>query len=841
MIRVEVAVAAPLDQPLTYDLEKELLRTATGNADPVGLRVMVPLGRRSVTGYILAVCEPADLPYTVRRIGRILDRMPLFPANMLPFFRWAASYYHYPLGLVIKAALPAGLAPKSVREISLVAGKEQLLNEYFAPAQSPPAWATRLLDGRHLPAAESKTLLTRKSTRQNVDTLIEQGVLELHETILKDAVQEKRETCFELSQELREGLRMINSEGKFPLPDASDLLPAGLKRSERRTLTEMISLMAEDGIMEVPARDLFKRHGGARKTIASLTTQGLIGKREYRIFRSPFGEPLPVQARPPLLTPGQQEVLAQIEPALAARSYRTFLLHGVTGCGKTEVYLRAAEKTLALGREVLVLVPEIALATQLEAQFLSRFGDAVVLLHSGLSGAERFDQWHLALSGRAKVVIGARSALFAPLTDPGLIVVDEEHDSGFKQDDSFRYHGRDLAVLRGRFHDAVVLLGSATPSVTSYHHAVTGKYTLLKMTERVGERTLPSVTVVDLSRKRDDGKKGLFRRELRQALIDNLEMGQQSLLLLNRRGYSPVMLCQDCGSPVECLHCRVSLTLHKAKGQLVCHYCGYTVDHRVVCSRCHSTGSMVPVGFGTERVEDEIRLLLPEARIARLDSDSAADRKAFLKILRSMHDREIDILVGTQMIAKGHHFPHVTLVGVVWADGGLNMPDFRAAEKTFQLITQVTGRAGRGDEPGRVIIQTMRPDHYSIRLARQHQYEELYRHELQLRRSPVFPPFVRLVALHIQGEEEGDVRQSAQRLAGCCREEKKKRGLAVEILGPAPSPIERLNRNYRWQILLKAAELEELHLLCRQVQGSRPELVSSGCRMSIDVDPENMM
>jgi primosomal protein N' (replication factor Y) len=840
MIRVEVAVAAPLDQSLTYDLDEGLLLAATGNGDPVGLRVMVPLGRRSVTGYVLAVCEPAELAYTVRRIGRILDRMPLFPAGMLPFFRWAASYYHYPLGLVIKAALPAGLAPKSVREIVLVAGKEQLLHDHFASAPSPPAWAMRLLDGGHLPAKESKTILARKSARQNVDTLIEQGVLELHETVLQDTVREKRETCFELSPELREHLGFTGSEGKNPSPDLG-LLPSGLVKSDRRTLTEMLSMMAKDGISDIPARELFKRHAGARKAVVSLIEQGLIGRREYRIYRSPFGEPLPVQARPPLLTPGQRKVLAQIEPALAARAYRTFLLHGVTGCGKTEVYLRAAEKTLTLGRDVLVLVPEIALATQIEAQFLSRFGDAVVLLHSGLSGAERFDQWHLALSGRAKVVIGARSALFAPLADPGLIVVDEEHDGGFKQDDSFRYHGRDLAVLRGRFHDAVVLLGSATPSVTSYHHAVTGKYTLLKMAERVGERALPSVTVVDLSRKRQGGEKGLFRQELRQALVDNLGKGQQSLLLLNRRGFSPVMLCQDCGSPVECLHCRVSLTLHKAKGCLVCHYCGYTVDHRVVCSRCHSTGSMVPVGFGTERVEDEVKLLLPEARIARLDSDSAADRKVFLKILRAMHEREIDILVGTQMIAKGHHFPHVTLVGVVWADGGLNMPDFRAAEKTFQLITQVTGRAGRGDEPGRVIIQTMRPDHYSIRLARQHQYEELYRHELQLRRSPVFPPFVRLVALHIQGEDEGDVRQSAQRLAGCCREEKKKRGLAVEILGPAPSPIERMNRNYRWQILLKAADLEELHLLCRQVQESRGELVSSGCRMSIDVDPENMM
>ncbi len=838
MIRVEVAVAAPLDQPLLYDLERELVLAATGNTEPIGLRVQVPLGRRSVTGYILAVLETGDVAYTVRKVSRVLDPAPLFPLNMLPFFRWAASYYQYPLGLVIKSALPSGLAPKSVREIVLLAGKKPDLERHFTSRM--PDWAAELLAEGCLPAERTREVLARKAARQDVDTLIGNGVVEVRDRLLKDSVQQKMETCFEISLACS-GFQEMSQKLETHLDHGKSSIMQQLRRSERRTLDELFSLMTENGTTEVPAQDLYRRYPGARKSASSLLEKGLIGKRHYRVYRSPFGEPMPAQSRPEHLTPGQQEVLAELEPALAARAFRTFLLHGVTGCGKTEVYLRAAEKVLALGRDVLVLVPEIALATQLEAQFLSRFGDAVVLLHSGLTGAERFDQWHLALCGSAKIVIGARSALFAPLKDPGLIVVDEEHDGGFKQDDTFRYHGRDLAVLRGRFNEAVVLLGSATPAVTSYHNAVTGKYTLLTISERVGEKSLPAVTITDLSRKKQDGEKGLFRRELRQALADNLEKGQQSLLLLNRRGFSPVMLCQECGSPVECLHCRVSLTLHRAKGQLVCHYCGYAVDHRVICSSCHSTGSMVPVGFGTERVEEEVRLLLPGAKVARLDSDSAADRKVFLKMLRAMHEREIDILVGTQMIAKGHHFPHVTLVGVVFADSGLNMPDYRAAEKTFQLITQVTGRAGRGDAPGRVIIQTMRPEHYSIALARQHKYRELYEHELQLRRSPLFPPHVRLVALHIQGEDEGEVRVAAQRIAGVCREEKKKVRMAAEILGPAPSPIERLNRNYRWQILLKASEIEELHRLCRRLLEARQETVPSACRLIIDVDPENMM
>jgi primosomal protein N' (replication factor Y) len=841
MIRVEVAVAAPLDQSLAYDLADDTPGPWGADQSPVGRRVLVPLGGRSITGYVLAVLPDEEVAYTVRRVLKVLDRIPLFHENLLPFFRWASTYYHYPLGQVIKTALPAGLAPKSVREILLVEGKKEALLASFS--EQPPAWADLLAGAGRLSAVESSLVLGRRAARKNIDLLRSEGILELQETVSKDAVREKMETCFSLSPDLQ----------AFPaaLPEADEdderieawCRQAGLslKLSEKKTLAVLVRLALQGQGTDVPAKELYRLYAGARKAIPALLSQGLVGQLERRIFRNPFGEPVGLQKRPERLTDEQEVVLSQIVPALAAGKYTTFLLHGITGCGKTEVYLRAAEETLARGRDVLVLVPEIALATQLEEHFLSRFGEAVVLLHSGLTTAERFDQWFLALTGRAKIVIGARSALFAPLKDPGLIVVDEEHDAGFKQDDSFRYHGRDLAVLRGRCHEAVVLLGSATPSVTSSYHARTGKYTLLQMTRRVGERALPSVTIVDLSRKKSGEAKGLFRQELRQALAENLEKGQQSVLLLNRRGFSSVMLCQDCGAPVECLHCRVSLTLHKARKRLICHYCGYTVDHRVICSNCHSTGSLVPVGFGTERVEEEARLLLPEARIARLDSDTAADRRTFLQILKAMRARQIDVLIGTQMIAKGHHFPHVTLVGVVWADGGLNMPDFRAAEKTFQLITQVTGRAGRGEEPGRVIIQTMRPDHYAIRFAQQHQYEELYQHELQIRRSPAFPPFVRLVALHIQGEREADVRGTAENIADCCRREARQRMAAIETLGPAPAPLERLKRNYRWQVLLKAANLDDLHLICRYVHENRQGLAVGGSRIAIDVDPENMM
>jgi len=844
MIRVEVAVAAPLDQTLSYDLpdaDQDGVPWSAGHS-PVGRRILVPLSGRSLTGYILAIQPDEEVDYKIRPVNRLLDRIPLFHENLLSFFRWAAKYYHYPLGQVIKAALPAGLAPQSVRTISLVAGQELALNASFA--RKIPDWAVTLVEQGSLQPTTSREVLNKGNFRKKIVQLQSDGILEMHETVGKDRVREKLEDCLSLSPLIREICMTAEPEivgFRSALEQGLTKTGQAFKLTEIKTLAAIAHLARETNCADVPKRDLFRHYSGAAKTLDNLRTLGLVETKERRVFRNPFGEPVTFQPRPETLTDEQEQVLARIVPAIRAKSYQTFLLHGITGCGKTEVYLRAAEETLAQGRDVLVLVPEIALATQLEAHFISRFAELVVLLHSGLTASERFDQWYLALTGQARIVIGARSALFAPLRDPGLIVVDEEHDGGFKQDDTFRYHGRDLAVLRGRTHDAVVLLGSATPSVTSYYHAQTGKYTLLNMTKRVGDRELPTVTIVDLSKKAADGAKGLFRNELSQALQDNLAKCQQSILLLNRRGFSSVMLCQECGTPVECRHCHVSLTLHKAQKRLICHYCGYSIGQAVICGNCRSTESLVPVGFGTERVEEEARLLLPDARIARLDSDTASDRKAFLQILKSMREREIDVLIGTQMIAKGHHFPHVTLVGVVWADGGLSMPDFRAAEKTFQLITQVTGRAGRGQELGRVIIQTMRPEHYAIRFAQQHQYGQLYQQELQARRSPAFPPFVRLIAFHLHGEKEVDVRKTAANVAVRCRQEVKLRGTGIEILGPAPAPLEKLKNNYRWQVLLKGADLEELHLICRLIRENRQELQQGASRIAIDVDPENMM
>ncbi len=843
MIHLEVAVAAPLEQTLTYGLPADMgdgLHEGDGGHN-IGRRVLVPLGKRRVTGYIVGIPPQSDqTAYTIKAIHAFQDDYPVIHHNLVPFFRWVANYYHYPLGLVIKAALPGGLAPQSRKSLVLQASPEEFLVHL---PDGPPEWTGKLAHNGALSPQETARVLADKQGKKLTAKLLKGNYVGFKDLLSKDTIGEKSELCYALACGRTELPEEIDG-GSVSLLRYQQTISRErgvvLKLSEAKALYCLYGLTKEHRQQNIPLKDLRTQYAGSAKALAELEAKGIVRSSRTRVFRNPFGEQLQFHPRPEKLTDQQAGALSIIEPAIRARSFAPFLLHGITGCGKTEVYLRAAEETLAEGRDVLILVPEIALATQLEAHLLSRFGDQVVLQHSGLTGAERFDQFSLALTGRAKVVIGARSAIFAPLRDPGLIVVDEEHDASFKQDDNFRYHGRDLAVLRARHHQSVVILGSATPSITSYAHAQSGKYTLLTMSERVGSRSLPTVTVVDLNKKENRDDKRIIGKELLEKLARNLENGRQSILLLNRRGFSAVMLCRDCGTPVQCSHCHVSLTLHKGRNKLICHYCGFSMPGNTICLQCRST-DLVPAGFGTERVEEEVRELLPAARLARLDSDTASDRRKFLAALAEMHCGKIDILIGTQMIAKGHHFPNVTLVGVVWADGGMSMPDFRAAEKTFQLITQVTGRAGRGDEPGEVIIQTMRPNHYAIVYARNHEYLKMFDHEMRLRQHPVFPPYVRLTAIRIQGRVEAEVQKSAMGIAMFCRKFAQQENYRLETLGPAPSPLDKIADNYRWQVLLKGADPDQLHAVCVAVRADRNTLVKPGCGLVIDVDPENMM
>ncbi|MBL4902286.1 MAG: primosomal protein N' [Desulfocapsa sp.] len=833
MSRIEVAVAAPLFQTLSYSFDPE------ENGDPVGRRVLVRLGRQKVTGYVLGLLPEEDVSYKILPVIRFLDKRPLFPENLVSFYRWIASYYHHPIGEVIKTALPGGMTLRSRKVLSLSEGGVKALVAWPVADMAKPDWFEVLIQKKELSPSLSKKVLSDAGFSKLVTVWMDKQLVVIKEVLDKQKTSEKLELCFSKNTTLELPDFVEGNGGNEEYKQAAKQLVDGEKLTIPliRTLVYLTHLSMEQGQKKVAARDIRKLYAGASKALKELEERGLVRAHKRRVYRNPFGETLAHFPKPDTLSAEQIGVLDTINPAIEKQTYIPFLLHGVTGCGKTEVYLRAAETTLAQGRDVLVLVPEIALATQLEAHFVSRFGDQVVLLHSGLSPGERFDQWSIAASGKGKVVIGARSAVFAPLANPGLIVVDEEHDNAYKQDDGLRYNGRDLAILRGRYNDAVVILGSGTPTITSFANAQSGRFQLLTMAKRVENRPLPTVSIVDLRKKEEKVYGEAIGIKLRHELEVNLAQKKQSILLLNRRGFSTIYLCKDCGEPVQCLHCHVSLTYHKKRAKLVCHYCGYTLRENIICGACKST-ELVPVGFGTERIEMELQENFPAARIARIDSDSAADRRKFMQLLKKMHALEIDILIGTQMIAKGHDFPNVTLVGVIWADGGLNMPDYRGAERTYQLLSQVTGRAGRGESPGRVIIQTLRPEHYAIKLAQSHAYEKLYEKEMLIRENPMFPPYLRMINVKISGSSEGQVQAAATQVAHLCRTAK---ASGVEILGPAPAPIDRIRDRYRWQVLLKGTESVNLHRVCSEIIDKRTVMAKGDVRIAVDVDPESMI
>jgi len=811
---IEVAVSAPVNRSLTYlapdSCEKPL---------SPGMRVLVPLSGRKITGYILNRVDSAPAGQQIKKIYEVLDSEPLFPAEQVSFYRWIANYYHYPIGEVIKTALPAGLTKKSGRRVMITdAGREHLSALSEAAVRDTPWFWGLLHKGEISPHVVGG--LWRSKERRLLESWDEKGWISISSELLGGTAKAKTEICCAFAETID--------------------VATGLNVTEQKALDVLRRIASETNRRYVPRREIIHEYRSAGKGLKSLAEKNIIVVEEQQVYRDPFGECFLESDIPEVLSAEQKKALDVILPAIKKDRFTPFLLHGVTGSGKTEVYLQAAVYALKQGKAVLVLVPEIALATQLEAHFLARFGSRVALLHSGLSSGQRFDQWCRIARGNADVVIGARSAVFAPLKKPGLIIVDEEHDSSYKQDDGFRYHARDLAILRASRSGAVAILGSATPSVTSYYHAVQGKYKLLNLEKRIEDRPLPTVEVVNMqSVKTVPGRPPVFSPLLISNLRENLERGEQSLVFLNRRGFANFMICKACGQVVQCRHCQVSLTLHRSENKLLCHYCGFTVNSKNVCSNCQSA-SLTAMGVGTERLEHELPEILPGARIARLDRDTCQKRNDYIRILRAVHKGEIDVLLGTQMITKGHHFPNVTLVGIVLADTGLGLPDFRAGERTFQLIAQVTGRAGRGEKPGRVIIQTFQPDHYSIEMARNHDYAGMYARELELRKSLEYPPFSRIVNVKIESAEETHVQEAAAKLANKARTLQKRSG--PEILGPAPAPLTRLRDKYRWQLLIKGKKLEELHRLLHGLEGEIAALSIGGkVRISIDVDPEYMM
>jgi primosomal protein N' (replication factor Y) len=594
---------------------------------------------------------------------------------------------------------------------------------------------------------------------------------------------------------------------------------------------EILKWIKEKG--EVSYSELSKRFKSPSKPIQFLRTKGLLSFSRREVCRDlsvraelkPYPKPEP--------TSDQDAMLSEILKGIHSKRFSPFLIHGVTGSGKTEIYLRAIEEVLVQGQEAIVLVPEISLTPQLLSRFKDRFGENLALLHSGLGRGERYDQWRRIWRGDVKIAMGARSAIFAPFKNVGIIIVDEEHDPSYKQEEKLKYHARDVAVVRAKQAEATLLLGSATPSLESFYNAEKGKFKLLNLPERIEGKPLPKVEVVDV---RKEG--GLLSEKLKAALKKNIEDKKQSLLFLNRRGFANFILCPDCGHTFKCPNCSVTLTYHLRDRSLQCHYCDYRIQAPGDCPKCQGH-RLQGMGIGTERLEQEIRTLFPETQVGRMDHDTTSRRRSHLQILKRLESGSIDILVGTQMIVKGHDFPNVTFVGVVSADTSLHFPDFRSSERTFQLLTQVAGRAGRGEVFGEVVIQTFNPDHYSILRAKDHDYIGFYQEEIQFRKALEYPPFSRFINFRLAGNSEKRTKAMAEEMGNNGQALLKKGyGKGIEILGPSAAPFAKMRGKFRWQMLAKGKNPPLLHQFAKGL-ATRMEvqLREKGVYLDIDVDP----
>ena len=798
----DVSLPVPLDQPFTYALPVTLRHRVQA-----GSRLVVPFGPRKLTGVILR-CHDEAPQVATREALRLLDKEPVLDAELLALGRWIAGYYCAPLGEVLRGMLPLASEIRRGKIWSLTdAGRDaarQLLLD--ASPDDPVTQVLRLLEKRPLNAGYlAKTLpLADKAIRS----------LERKGFIVAEEVQTERDPLRAPAERLRVELAGSNTDAK-------------LNKAERelRAFLELHpgshNLKELEGVVKnasPAARSL------ARKGIVSL-------KPENAAVNSG-----PIRTRHDL-NPSQSAAYEQIRCAVVKREFHTFLLHGVTGSGKTEVYLNSIEAALAAGRSALLLVPEIALTPQMAGQFFSRFGDRVAILHSAFTDVERSEQWRRIRSGAASVVVGTRSGVFAPVRNLGLIVVDEEHDGSYKQEETPRYNGRDVAIVRAQHAGACVVLGSATPSLESRYNAEKGKYTLLELPGRIEARPLPTVDLIDMRQEfLETRKQATFSRKLMEAIGQRLENGEQTIVLLNRRGFSSFVACRACGERVNCINCSLTLTYHKRDRRLLCHYCGYAEKVPSCCPKCQNE-HIYFLGLGSERVEEELHQAFPAARIARLDRDTVTGKRQYETILNDFREGNYDLLVGTQMIAKGHDIPNVTLVGVVSADIGLGMPDFRAAERTFQLLTQVAGRAGRGNVPGIVLVQTINPDHYAVRLAAAQDYQAFYEKELHFRRMMHYPPFSAMANILVRSEKK----EMAMRLSSELGHQLLPAPEKIRVMGPAEAPVPRLKNEYRFQFLIKAASRKVLNELLQKIRAYALDHKWPATALVIDVDPLSLM
>lgn len=849
-IYAEVVVDVPshqVDRPFHYAVPPSMAHEVS-----LGSRVLVPFGPRRVEGYVVGFSETPDVSQDkLKPILASVDPKPLFTPDTIALGAWMAKRYMCLLVRALQAVMPTGIKMESDRTVRLT--PEGMAEVARILAEREGVAGLRKDAGRTRSGSSASDLLVRLREAG--------GAASYDELVEAFGARGKRW----LSEAQERGLVSVDFAWKPPRVSAKRArvvrLRPGVEVDEAaRTLVNRAPRQAQalqvlkEALDSGDLRDgpdggvllseLVNTYGVSPAAVAGLASKGLVEVADVEVRRAPRPVALGLAGTVRPLTSHQEAAVRAVTEALDGRGPSTILIHGVTGSGKTEVYLRAIGEAVSRGKQAIVLVPEISLTPQTVERFAERFGDRIAVFHSGLSLGERYDEWRRVRAGAVDVAIGARSAVFAPFERLGLIVIDEEHENTYKQEDDPRYHAREVAEERARLTGAVVVLGSATPSIESYHAAVEGRIGLVKMPFRVDGSQLPKVTVVDMREELKAKNRSIFSRRLTEAIRERLAARQQTILFLNRRGHSTFVLCRSCGHVMKCPSCDVSLTYHLGEASLICHYCDFREPVPEICPACGSK-YIRHFGAGTEKVEEEVKRVFPEARVARMDVDTTRRKGAHERILSAFRRREVDILVGTQMIAKGLDFPGVTLVGVVSADTSLNLPDFRSPERTFQLLTQVAGRAGRGGSPGEVIIQTYSPEHYSIVCAASHDYEGFYQQEIESRRRLGYPPFshiinivaaaptepaaVRAINAVVEGVYDALGGQEGTERAG------------IEILGPSPAPIVRLRGRYRWRVALKGPDLAAMSAAASAGTARASSARYPDTAVTVHVDPMSML
>jgi primosomal protein N' (replication factor Y) len=838
----DVALPVPLDMAFTYAIPP-------GMEPVIGGRVLVPFRQQRMSGIVVELHDRAPQLKTKNAI-EVLDLSPVLDEQLLQLGKWIADYYLAPIGEVFRTMLP--LAAEFKRTITYRITEQGQMALHLAGQSGSPARSHRSPEDQLIEFRVLDYLTECEDARVREASL--RSAMRISKNLLAGMVRKKWIAREDVSA-ARDATRtvkvavLLSGEPGFParqdepetrdtnvVPDAQTGTGEGAPRSapskklndNQRTLID--TLAAAGGRVPVEA---LRSLDTPRTTLSTLVRRGLIElvdePQEFTVSKfKPRRSPFEFEFSAP-----QKEALAKILEGVGSCRFTGMLLHGVTGSGKTAVYLAGMREVLEQGRSSILLVPEIGLTPAMAADLIQVFGDEVAILHSGLSDGERAEQWHRIKRGQARVVVGTRSGVFAPVRDLALLIVDEEQDSSYKQEETPRYHARDTAVMRAKMAGAVVVLGSATPSLESYYNAKGHKYALLKLPDRVEQRPLPEVEILDMRQEfQETGQEQVISRKLAEEIGKRLEKKEQVMVLLNRRGYSPVALCRTCGQTLQCKNCAVSMTHHKREHKMECHYCGFVAPVPKKCARCGSE-YVYFVGTGSEKLEELLHGMFPQARIGRLDRDTVRRREDFERALNALNEGELDMLVGTQMIAKGHDVHGVTLVGVVGADIALGLPDFRAAERTFQLLTQVAGRAGRGQSPGKVVLQTYFPDHYAVQFAARHDFAGFYEKELQFRSWMHYPPYSAIANVIIRSEKLDDALAWSGELG---RWFEKTRHEGVRVLGPAAAPITRLKCDYRYHFILKSPSREKVNALLRAMLAETVARKIPRTQVIVDVD-----